>query len=58
MPSPIRGCHNIGYEHNLMVNHVHREWYRLADLASLPVFYLPMAPLDGPCGRTTFNCSA
>ena len=35
-----------------------RARYRFADLVSLPVYYLPMAPLDGPCGRSTFNCSA
>ena len=58
MPSPIRGCRNISYEHNVMVSHVHRTRYRLADLVSLLAFYLPMAPLDGPCGRTTFNSSA
>ena len=48
MPSPIRGCGKIGYEHNVMVSHVHRARYRLAGLVSLPVFYLPMEPLDGP----------
>ena len=58
MPSPIRGCRNIGYERNVMASHVHRARYLLAELVSLLVFYLPMAPLDGPCGRTTFNSSA
>ena len=40
MPSPIRGCGNIGYEHNVMVSHVHRARYRLADLVSLTAFLI------------------
>ena len=48
MPSPIRRRRNISYEHDVMVNHVHRARLRFADLVSSLVFYLPMGPLAGP----------
>ena len=58
MPSPSRGGRNISCEHDVMVSHVHRARFHFVELVSSLVSYLPMGPLDGPCGRSTFNRSA